>query len=122
MEKGYYQDEIDKAVQKKQGKTQKETVEQSNNELEKVFQRYLDKQVEESLQGLSSDKAEELKKAFLSKADNNSFFKKALDVYGFEHHIIQGQRKIFLRDELLSKEQRSREVFQRKEAEKGLDN
>ncbi len=49
LEKGYYQDEIESTTQRKQKKAQKETDKQSKDDLQKLFQSHLNKQVEEAL-------------------------------------------------------------------------
>jgi hypothetical protein len=65
---------------------------------------------------LLPQRLEELKKDFLTNMEDNTFFKTALSSYGFEHGIIQGQWKIFLRDKLLTEKQRSINAFQKNQS------
>lgn len=114
LEKGYYGDLISEQEEKAK-KTKKATDEkETESGLQNAFQEYLNGEVEKAISGLPSEQVEELKNAFLSSLENNTFFKTALNAYGFDHQIIQAKRKMYLREELLSEEQRSIEYFQKR--------
>ena len=111
LEKDYYSDLIKEEESKKEKRVASEKKEDTQIEEEKGFQVYLHGLVEESLLDLAESDFKELKKAFLTKMEWNNFFKTALESYGFDHTMIQWQWFIFLREKLLTEEQRSMDFF-----------
>ncbi len=111
LSKKYYVDEILKEKNKAEERAKKKQQSIQEGDLKQKYHEYILEQVEIAKNKLSSNKLEQLKVDFLEKMKDNSFFTTALNAYGFEHKIINGQRQLFLRDRLLSSEQKSYEIF-----------
>lgn len=113
LQEEYYSDLIKDEEKKVEGKQIEQKQEEYRKGLDNAFQAYLDGEVKIILKWLWEEEINELKKAFLSSLESNSFFKKALKTYGFEHKIIQGKWMVFLREKFLTEEQRDITTFER---------
>ena len=88
--------------QQKEQNAQAEAAETKENALQEQFKKWKKRTVLARAEELSTQEQTTIKKAFLEKIENSSFYSERLKKSGFENQIIQAQWGVYLEEDLLS--------------------
>lgn len=113
LENWYFKEQIENDKQKNKQKSDNQKKVEELNQRKKAFSRYLNELSDERYTKLGIEQKEEFKNEFDTLIVKNTIFSKVYREKGFEHPVIESQRKSFLQKKLLTDLERNIDNFKK---------